>query len=96
MWEKSRHSRDLRPTPAPNTATKKPVGKRFGMQVELSKQEISEIETHIDQIDRALDILDPNNAIEAQEIERKAHVLRSYVSLLESPAQKPTLRLIGN
>ena len=66
------------------------------MQQQLSKQEIAEIETHIDQIDRALDVLDPSNAIEAQEIERKAHVLRSYISLLESTPKKPTLRLLSN
>lgn len=65
------------------------------MQVQLSKKEVAEIETHIDQIDRVLDVLDPRNAIEAQEIERKAHVLRSYIALLEAP-RKPTLRLLSN
>ncbi len=65
------------------------------MQQQLSKQDIAEIETHIDQIDSALDILDPNNAIEAQEIERKAHVLRSYIALLGAP-RKPALRLLSN
>ena len=63
------------------------------MQVQLSNEEIAEIEIHIDQIDRALDILDPNNAIEAQEIERKACVLRSYISLLEKSSKNPAPRL---
>ncbi len=60
----------------------------------LSYAEIAEIERHVDEIDAALDILDPTNPIEAQEIERKSVLLQSYISLLESPATERHLKLV--
>lgn len=65
------------------------------METHLSQEDLTTIEKHIDHINNSLDILDPTNAIEAQEIERKAHVLRTYISILESNP-KQTLRLIIN
>lgn len=64
------------------------------MNQELSHAEIEEIERHVDEIDAALDILDPSNPIEAQEIERKSVLLQSYISLLESPAPERHLKLV--
>ena len=64
------------------------------MKKSLTRQEILAIERQIDLIDRTLDVLDPCNAIEAQEIERKAYLLRSYIFLLESVRSKPSLRAL--
>lgn len=65
------------------------------MGQELTTQELLDIEQHIDEIDRALEILDPSNAIEAQEIEAKTYILESYVALLEKPKTSPILRLVN-
>lgn len=64
------------------------------MSKALTTEELICIENHIEEIDQALDILDPSNAIEAQEIEAKTYILRSYVSLLKSNETCPTLQLV--
>jgi hypothetical protein len=64
------------------------------MVQELSMREIEDIERHVEEIDAALDILDPSNPIEAQEIERKARLLQSYVALLEPKKAPVHLRLV--
>lgn len=64
------------------------------MVQELSIAEIEDIERHVEEIDAALDILDPSNPIEAQEIERKSQLLRLYVALLEPKAASVHLRLV--
>ncbi len=63
------------------------------MEQELSIEQMLDIERHIEEIDRALDILDPSNSIEAQEIEVKKNLLRSYVNILEIQKVRPKMRL---
>ncbi|MBL7672056.1 MAG: hypothetical protein JNM39_16330 [Bdellovibrionaceae bacterium] len=65
------------------------------MGQELSNEQLLDIERHIEEIDQALDILDPSNAIEAQEIEAKTYMLRSYVTILENQKARPTLQLVN-
>lgn len=65
------------------------------MGQELSTEQLLDIERHIEEIDQALDILDPSNAIEAQEIEAKTYMLRSYVTMLENQKARPTLQLVN-
>jgi hypothetical protein len=57
--------------------------------------ELLEIERRIDEIDRSFDILDPSNSIEAQEIEAKLHLLRSYLRCLENSPKAPYLKLVS-
>ena len=61
---------------------------------ELTIEEILDIERHICEIDQDLDILDPSNSIEAQEIEFKKNQLYSYISLLERKS-KLHLRIVS-
>lgn len=64
------------------------------MRPDLSVAQLLEIERDIEEIDRSLDILDPSNSIETQQIEAKADILRSYISLLrQMPRTK--LRLVS-
>lgn len=56
---------------------------------------LKEIESHIDELDRELDILDPNNPIEAQRIELCAGILSHYIRILESREDTPRLRLVS-
>lgn len=65
------------------------------MEQGLTTEQLLEIERHIEEIDHALDILDPSNAIEAQEIEAKTYMLRSYVAKLENQKFRPTLTLVN-
>lgn len=66
------------------------------MKNELTTIQLVEIESHIDYINKSLDILDPSNAIEAQEIERKICILESYISLLQKyDFKKPRLYLVN-
>lgn len=48
------------------------------------KIDLRRIAVAVERIDRQLDVLDPTNPFEANEIERKATELRSLIALLES------------
>lgn len=58
-------------------------------------QRLAEIETHIGEIDRSLDILDPANSIESQQIENKILILKSYIAELEKDGQRSHLILVS-
>lgn len=65
------------------------------MKKTLTLTELLDIEKHIEEIDDALEILDPSNVIEAQEIDRKILILEHYISLLEQRDTIPHLRLLS-
>lgn len=65
------------------------------MRVPLTTDELKDLERHIEEIDNALDILDPSNNLEAQEIESKMLLLEQYVFLLEQDEARPRLALLN-
>lgn len=65
------------------------------MREALSISELSEIEHRIEQIDRELDMLDPSNVLESQQIELRLHTLNGFIKQLEQArSSKPLLRLV--
>ncbi len=61
----------------------------------LSHIQLIEIESHIDEISESIDLLDPNNPIESQMIDRNIYILSTYIKELEARERFPRLTLVS-